>query len=123
MRTADRRAQRLRRIAVAWLLVAGVTLALAAAQAWAAATHPGCHRPAPVAADSTPAPCPSLLPLACCDATTLPGASTPGPERSGMLAIPLELAAAPTPLAVGPGSPCAAVPPVSPLRFSVVLRL
>ena len=111
MRTADRRAPRLRRIAVAWLLVAGVTLALAAAQAWAAATHPGSHRPAPVAADSTPAPGPSLHP------------STPGPERSGMLAIPLELAAAPTPLAVGPGSPCAAVPPVSPLRFSVVLRL
>jgi len=123
MRSADRRAQRLRRVAVVWLLAAGVTLALGAARAWAAANDPACHRPAPAAADATPAPCPSLVPLACCDATALPGAATPGPERGALLAIPLELAAAPAPLAVRRGPLCAAAPPVSPLRLSVVLRL
>jgi hypothetical protein len=112
-----------RRIAVAWLLAVGLTGVLGAAQAQAATREHACCRTAPVQAELPPAPCPSLLPLACCDATVLPApphhASDVGDASVIGPALALEPARSVTVFRLAEtGSPRA-----SPLQLSVVLRL
>jgi hypothetical protein len=128
MRRPARRTLRLRpmrRLVVAWLLAVGVAGVLGAVQAQAAAREHACCRNAPVRADAPPAPCQSLLPLACCDATVLPATAPHAPDRPDLgaalpLASPARLGAAgafATPSDVGLAHR------VSPLRLSVVLLL
>lgn len=120
-RTAGR-PHHLRRVATAWLLLVGLAAVLGAVEAQAARDHACCPEP-PAEAQAPVTPCPSLLPLACCEATALP-ASPSAPERPGAAAGPV-LAAD---VLLGPGPAPApadteARPRVSPLRLSVVLRL
>lgn len=124
MSRAHPRAQRLRRIAVAWLLSVGLAGVLGAAAAQAAAREHACCRNAPARAATPPAPCSSLLPLACCHGTALPAATHAASDLGGPMLATGSVAPAPDPgpaLAVrveaGP------VPRASPLALSVVLRL
>jgi hypothetical protein len=125
MSPAQRRARHLRRIATAWLLVVGAAGVLGAAAAQAAARQHACCPKPPVSAEAPATPCPSLLPLACCEATVLPASAPSAPERSDGLVTdfaPALPAGAPGAAAAAPGDSWAA-PRVSPLRLSVVLRL
>jgi len=125
MRRPARRALRLRRLAVAWLLAVGLAGALGSLQAQAARAEHACCRNGPARADAPPPPCQALLPLACCEATVLPATAPAGPERAGLgPALPL----APPALAAAAGLPAPAPGDgpalrVSPRRLSVVLLL
>jgi len=123
--TASRRLRPLRRIAVVWLVVVGITGVLGVVQAAAAARAHACCPPASAEAQAPATPCPSLLPLACCDATVLPAAAPDMPERGGLaLAIPSAAPAlAPAAGASGGHPDAGSSPRVSPLSLSVVLRL
>lgn len=124
MTRADRRGQRLHRIAVAWLLAVGLASVLGGvAAARAPVRDHACCGAAHDAAEAPPASCPSLLPLACCDATTVPAAShhasdlgvlVPGPV---LAAVSDAGSARPSCVASDPS------PRVSPLALSVVLHL
>jgi hypothetical protein len=124
MPRSGQRTQHVRLVAVAWLLVVGLTGILAVARAQAAAREHACCRTAPVRAEAPPAPCPSLLPLACCDASVLPATA----HHAFDLGDP---ALAGATLAPEPSRACApwrhanaaASPRASPLQLSVVLRL
>lgn len=116
-------ARSVRRVATTWLLLLGLSTVLGAVGAQAARGHGCCPQP-PVEAQAPEPPCPSLLPLACCEASALPASTPPAPERTDGATGP-GLAAD---VFVAPGrapapDACAAHPRVSPLRHSVVLRL
>lgn len=123
MSRPDRRDLRLRRIAVAWLLAVGLTGVLGVAAAEAAAREHACCATAPARAEAPPEPCPSLLPLACCDATTLPATAHHASDL-GDAGPALALSEAPVarPALASWAAPDPS-PRVSPLRLSVVLRL
>jgi hypothetical protein len=118
-----RRARRQRRIAIVWLLAVGLTGVLAAAQAQAAAREHACCRSAPVRAELPPAPCPSLLPLACCDATVLPALAHHASDLGDPSLLPVHAPEPPTPDAALRPTKDAAAPRASPFALSVVLRL
>jgi len=109
---------------VTWLLVVGLTGVLGVAQAQAAAREHACCRTAPVRAELPPAPCSSLLPLACCEANVLPAAAHHASELGDPALAGPALALEPAlPPALFLRAEAAARPRVSPLQLSVVLRL
>ncbi|MEB2346496.1 MAG: hypothetical protein OZ948_17360 [Deltaproteobacteria bacterium] len=124
MTRADPRGQRLRRIAVAWLLAVGLASLLGGvAAAQAAARDHACCGAAQDRAEAPPPSCPSLLPLACCDATTVPATSHHASDLGALLPGPA-LASGPGPGSARPPCPgCDPKPRVSPLELSVVLHL
>jgi hypothetical protein len=123
MLRADRRNPRLRRIAVAWLLAVGLNGVFGVAAAQAAANAHGCCPPPPAQAEAPPVPCPSLLPLACCDATTLPAPAHHAADLGGAVGAPslLDLLASAPALALRAAPDPS--PRASPLQLSVVLRV
>ena len=121
------RARRLRRIAIAWLFsAAAATTAGALGGMLDRDAHACCPKDA-ARASAPSAPCQALLPLACCDDTTLPAVAPAPPDRSdaGFVLIP-----APPRIALDRGAAgllarhgTASSPRSSPLALSVLLRI
>lgn len=121
------RARWLRSIAIAWLLsAAAATTAGALGGVLDRDAHACCPKDA-ARASAPSAPCQALLPLACCDDTTLPAVAPTPPDRSdaGCALIP-----APPRIALHPGAAgllsrhaTASSPRSSPLALSVILRI
>jgi hypothetical protein len=111
------------RLASGLLIALGVTWTLALAVARDASADPACCQ-APRSGLATPsAPCQGLLPLACCEGSSLPSATheRPGPEAAASVPAP---AAAPLAApSLGTAPLLALAPPAAFLLRTVVLRL
>jgi hypothetical protein len=116
-----------RSLAIAWLLgVTAATSASAVGSVLELSGHACCAKG--LARASVPAtPCQALLPLLCCDGTTLPAVAPAAPDRSEapVAAIPASSGATldPATLPLLLRRVSASSPRSSPLALSVVLRL
>ncbi|MCL4685591.1 hypothetical protein KJ059_12685 [Myxococcota bacterium] len=122
-----RRSAWVRKLAIAWLLgVAAATSASAAGSVLERSGHACCAK-SPARASVPTTPCQALLPLLCCDGTTLPAVAPAAPDRSdaAITAIPACSGTArdPATLPLRLRRAAAASPRSSPLALSVVLRL
>lgn len=121
------RARWLRSIAIAWLFTAAAaTTAGALGGVLERDAHACCPKNAALASAPS-APCQALLPLACCDDTTLPALAPAPPDRSdaGFALLP-----GPPRIALAPGAAgrfsrhaTASSPRSSPLVLSVLLQI
>ncbi len=125
--TRRRRSAWVRKLAIAWLLgVAAATSASAAGSVLELSDHACCAK-SPARASVPTAPCQALLPLLCCDGTTLPAVAPASPDRSdaAIALIPASSGTAldPATLPLLLRRTTASSPRSSPLALSVVLRL
>jgi hypothetical protein len=120
------RARRLRRIAIAWGLAVVTATAAAAAGDLLDLANPSCCPKSVLQASLPAAPCQALLPLACCDGTTLPAVAPAPPDRSDCWIA--RITAVPDLAPAGASSfdaqrTLASSPRSSPLALSVMLRI
>lgn len=117
----------LRSLAIAWLFsAAAATTAGALGGMLDRDAHACCPKDA-ARASAAPAPCQALLPLACCDNTTLPAVAPAPPDRSdagvALLPAPPRISPDPGAAAVLSRRTVATSPRSSPLALSVILRI
>ncbi len=121
------RARWLRSVAIAWLFTAAAaSTAGALGGVLARDAHACCPKDAALASAPT-APCQALLPLACCDDTTLPALAPVPPDRSdagfALLPDPPRIALAPGAAGRFSRHAPASSPRSSPLALSVPLQI
>ncbi len=121
------RARWLRSLAIAWLFsAAAATTAGALGGLLDRDAHACCPKDAALASAPS-APCQALLPLACCDGTTLPALAPTPPDRSdagfALLPSPPRIALARGAAGHSLRPATASSPRSSPLALSVVLRI